>query len=90
MKVEEALRQEIEKWVRKIGEDLENIETYGTKGKEFLTNIKAYVSDSAHFLEKGDPVRSFEAIIWAWAWLEIGRDLEYLAQEFIDIKKLGK
>jgi len=90
MGVNEQLREEIEKWTIKIGEELENIEGYGTKGKEFLTNIKAYVSDSAHFLEEDDPVRSFEAIIWAWAWLEIGRDLEYLAQEFIDIKKLRK
>jgi hypothetical protein len=90
MGVREELRGEIEKWSKKIGEELENVEVYGTKGREFLTNIKAYVSDSAHFLEEGDLVRSFEAIIWAWAWLEIGKDMEFIAQEFIDIKKLRK
>ncbi len=90
MGVGTELREEIEKWTLKIREELENMEAYGTKGKEFLNNIEAYVSDSAHFLEKEDLVRSFEAIIWAWAWLEIGKDLEYLAQEFVDIKKLRK
>ncbi len=90
MKVEEVLGQEIEKWTKKMEEELENIETYGTKGKEFLTNIRAYVSDSAHFLKNGDLVRSFEAIIWAWSWLEIGKELEFLAQEFVNIKKLRK
>jgi len=90
MNTNESLQQEIEKWTKKIGEQLDNIETYGTKGREFLTNIKAYVSDSAHFLQKGDLVHSFEAIIWAWAWLEIGEELEFLSQEFVDIKKLRK
>ncbi len=90
MGVEENLLGEIDKWTKKIGEELERIETYGSKGKKMLTNIKAYVSDSSHFLEIGDPVRSFEAIIWAWAWLEIGKDLEFLGHEFVDIKKLGK
>lgn len=90
METEESLRMEIDKWTGKIGEELENIEAYGSRGREFLKNIKAYVSDSKHFLEKRDLVRSFEAIIWAWAWLEIGKRQEYLAQEFVDIKKLRK
>ncbi|UCD03351.1 MAG: DUF357 domain-containing protein [Candidatus Aenigmatarchaeota archaeon] len=90
MKTEDTLRNEIEKWTKKIGEELENIEVYGAKGREFLANIKAYVSDSAHFLEKNDLVRSFEAIVWAWAWLEIGKQLEFMAQEFVDIKRLRK
>ena len=90
MGTDEVLRQEIEKWTKKLEDELERIETYGSRGKHFLTNIKAYFSDSAHFLENGDLVRSFEAIIWAWAWLEIGKNLEYLAQEFVDIKKLRK
>ena len=54
-----------------------------------LANINAYVKDSAHFAEQGDLVRSFEAIVWAWAWLEIGTDLKFLAREYLDIKQLG-
>jgi hypothetical protein len=90
MGVREQLRKETDKWTRKIAEELENIEVYGPKGKGILANIKAYVSDSAHFLQEGDLIRSFEAIIWAWAWLEIGKDLEFLGQEFVNIKKLRK
>ncbi|MCD6495665.1 MAG: DUF357 domain-containing protein [Candidatus Aenigmarchaeota archaeon] len=88
MKTDDILKEEIEKWSKKIGTELENIESYGTKGREFLDNIKAYVSDSAHFLQNGDLVRSFEAIIWAWAWLEIGKDLEFLKTEYVDIKQI--
>ena len=90
MRTTETLRREIDKWTRKIKSELENIEAYGTKGKDFLKNIKAYVSDSAHFLENGDLVRSFEAIIWAWAWLEIGMNLDYLKNEYVDLKRLKR
>jgi len=86
MDTEERLLEETEKWTEKINRELENVEIYGTKGDEFLRNIKAYVSDSAHFLKQGDLVRSFEAIIWAWAWLEIGKQLDFLRKEFISIK----
>ncbi len=43
--------------------------------RRFLDNIKAYISDSRYFMEKGDFVRAFECVIWAWAWLEIGLDV---------------
>jgi len=39
--------------------------------KEALKNIDAYLSDSKYFLEKNDLIRAFEAVIWAWAWMEI-------------------
>ena len=87
METEERLLAEIKKWTKKIETEIENMETYGTKGNEFLKNIKAYVSDSGHFLENGDMVRSFEAIVWAWAWLEIGKELDYLRNEYVSVKK---
>ena len=71
MNAEEHLRNETEKWAGKIAEARKN--AVAAEGKEhFLRNIDAYISDSAHFMEKGDLIRSFEAIVWAWAWLEIG------------------
>ncbi len=76
--VENKIEQEIKKWSGKIGKKLENVGPAAPKGNEFLRNINAYVSDSAHFHDKGDLVRSFEAIIWAWAWLEIGMELGLL------------
>jgi hypothetical protein len=90
MGVEEKLKEEITKWTNKIGAELENLESYGTKGKEMLNNITAYVQDSRHFREKGDLVRSFEAIVWAWAWLEIGKDLEFLSKEYVDIRSIRR
>lgn len=78
--VEKSLRHEIEKWSGKIRRRLEKTGAANAKGGEFLKNINAYVSDSAHFHDKGDLVRSFEAIIWAWAWLEIGTELGMLKE----------
>ncbi len=75
---DKRLRLEIEKWSGRIAKELKGTGASGEKGREFMTNIKAYVSDSGHFLSAGDMVRSFEAIIWAWSWLEIGKDLGLL------------
>ena len=75
---ETVLRKEIDKWTLKIKKELRKVRAKNPKGEEFLANINAYVSDSGHFLAKGDPVRSFESIIWAWSWLEIGREIGLL------------
>lgn len=65
------LRAETEKWLVRADERLSRC-----RGDErFLGNISAYISDSKYFLEKGDLIRAFEAVIWAWAWLEIGEEL---------------
>ncbi|RLJ00723.1 MAG: DUF357 domain-containing protein [Candidatus Aenigmatarchaeota archaeon] len=76
METKEALKTETEKWLSKIEE--KNIIAKTEKGEEFKKNIEAYISDSKHFTEKGDCVRAFEAIIWAWAFLEISEDLKLL------------
>ena len=79
MNTEEQLKKEIKKWMNKLQESLDSTKALGQKGVEFLTNIKAYQSDSLHFYEKKDYVRSFEALIWAWAYIEIGKDVGLLA-----------
>ncbi|RLI96601.1 MAG: DUF357 domain-containing protein [Candidatus Aenigmatarchaeota archaeon] len=75
---EEQLKKETKKWLEKIEKKLSGVRSHDEKGDYFLKNINAYVSDSKHFLEKGDLVRAFEAVIWAWAWLEIGLELDKL------------
>ncbi len=71
MSVEEELRKETVKWLEKIEGKIE-----GVKGSErFMRNIKAYIIDSKYFLDKGDLVRAFECVVWAWAWLEIGLEI---------------
>jgi len=77
--VKEQLEKEIKKWTRKLGETVDGTRALDRKGFDFLTNIKAYQSDSLHFYQKGDLVRCFEALIWAWAYCEIGRETGILS-----------
>jgi hypothetical protein len=48
--------------------------------EHFLENVSAYIRDCQYFLEKDDLIRAFEAVIWAWAWMEIGLDKGFLRQ----------
>lgn len=77
MSLEENLEEETRKWLVKA-EDM----FAAVSGEEhFLENISAYIRDSHYFLEKGDQIRAFEAVIWAWAWMEIGLERKILVQE---------
>lgn len=67
--------EEIEKWLDKIEPLVEKIKINDKKGEEMLTNMKAYISDCKHFMEKGELVLSFEAVVWAWAILENCKEL---------------
>ena len=69
---------EIEKWLKRIKEELKEVKATNKKGKEFLDNINAYVFDCEHFLKNGDYVLSFESITWAWSYWTIGKDLKLL------------
>jgi hypothetical protein len=69
------IKDEIVKMTKKIEPLLDKIEVKGDKGEEMLTNMKAYVSDSKHFLGNKNYLKSFEAIVWAWAILEICEEL---------------
>ena len=71
MDVGEDLKHETEKWLKKAKEKRKDF----PDGKH-TKNIDAYISDSQHFMKKGDLVRAFEAVIWAWAWMEILEELE--------------
>ena len=76
MSLEVNLAAETRKWLVKA-EDLFS----DVCGEEhFLENISAYIRDSHYFLEKGDLIRAFEAVIWAWAWMEIGLEREILVK----------
>lgn len=81
MMIEEKLKEEIKKWTKKLEQSLNNTKAMSERGIEFLTNIKAYQSDSLHFYNKGDLIRTYEALIWAWAYLEIGRQIGVLSQK---------
>jgi len=68
--------KDIEKWTMQIENIYKEIEVNDSKAEEMLSNMKAYVEDSKYFLEKGDLVRSFEAVVWAMAIFETCRQLE--------------
>ncbi len=70
MNTDEKLKKETEKWKERL-EDIK-IEPLDKDGRAFVKNINAYIKDTDYFMEKKDYIRAFEAIIWAWAWLEIG------------------
>lgn len=72
-------RAEIEKWLDKMENMMDRIEAADDKSKEVLQNMKAYAQDSRYFLDKQDFVRSFEAIIWAFAIFETCKELNVFA-----------
>lgn len=78
MMLETELREEIEKWTKKIGKEVVEVRLKDEKKGDLIENIQAYIKDSGHFLKKGDLIRSFEALIWAWSWIEILKELEIL------------
>jgi len=77
----EKMREEILKMIKKVEPLLEKIEIVDDRGESMLNNMKAYISDSKHFLKAGDLIKSFEAIVWAWAILEICEELEIFKVE---------
>lgn len=68
------LRSETLKWLERA----ENLFSMVLGNEHFIDNISAYISDSKYFLEKGDLIRAFEAVVWAWAWMEIGIEIGML------------
>jgi len=78
MSTEKQLISETEKWLIKAEKEFEKIKPKGKKGEEFAKNISAYLSDTKYFSKKKDYVRAFEAVIWAWAWIEIGKEVGVL------------
>lgn len=73
----EELRLETLKWLDRAEEQLLRI---SPDEGGIRQNISAYLSDSRYFLEKGDLIRAFEAVIWAWAWMEIGQEVGILEE----------
>ena len=76
--MEDELTEEIKKWTTKLDDALSTAKARKDRGDKMLSNIRAYRKDSGHFLECGDLIRSFECLIWAWALLEVGKELGYL------------
>ena len=74
--LEEDLRAETLKWLKKAEELFSRV----TGEEQFLENVSAYLQDSRYFLNDGDLIRAFEAVVWAWAWMEIGLEMKRLQE----------
>jgi hypothetical protein len=77
MSLKDELESEIKKWTGKLDSALKSVRATDERGEKLLANIKAYREDSGHFA-RSDLVKSFECLVWAWALLEIGKDLGHL------------
>lgn len=78
MSLEDELNEEIKKWTAKLDDAFSAAKARDNHGERMVSNIRAYRKDSRHFLERGDLIRSFECLIWAWALLEVGKELGHL------------
>jgi len=78
MDVSEQLQSETRKWFERIKVERPKVELIDKNKADFLQNIDAYVADAEHFISKKDFVRAFEAVVWAWSWLEIGKRIGIL------------
>ncbi len=79
--MEVKLRKEIEKWTAKIIDERKRIVLADDNRKDFIENVDAYISDSAYFLKEGKLIESFEALIWSWAYITIGKDMGILKEK---------
>ncbi|MBI4020528.1 MAG: DUF357 domain-containing protein [Candidatus Aenigmarchaeota archaeon] len=69
--METDLERETAKQLEKLEDEVSHIEAPSDKKvKNEIINIKAYISDCRHFLENGDLMRAFEAIVFAWGIYE--------------------
>ncbi len=78
MEIEKELIDETEEMLAKIKKKIVGIRFKSgkeAKGKEMMRNIEAYISDTEHFLSSKKRVKAFEAVVWAWAWIEILEEL---------------
>lgn len=69
------IKDEIVKMLEKIEPLVDKIEVKDKKGEEMLGNMKAYISDSKHFLGEENYLKSFEAIVFAYGILETCEEL---------------
>ncbi len=74
MELEKTLRKETDKWLAKLEDAYSGFSPTGklpvSDLKPIQENIEAYIKDARFFIEKGDLVRAFEAVIYAWGLLE--------------------
>ncbi len=70
MTTEIVLEKETEKWLRVLEERYNKAQILDKTANNEMENVKAYLSDSKHFLSKKDFVKAFEAVMYAYGIYE--------------------
>ena len=70
-------KEEIEGWMFKLQEKLNHLKS-NKQNENFIKNIHAYVKDCKYWIEKGDYVKAWEVISFAWGLYEAGIDLNFI------------
>ena len=79
--IEFELENETKKWLEKIKERRQKVKVIYDVKADMVKNIDAYVSDSQMFLKERRFIHAFEAVIWAWAWIDILEELKIISSE---------
>ena len=77
---ETVLLKETQKMLEKLEAEMRHI-SYDSGNKDLkneIENIRAYMSDCTHFMEKNDLVKAFEAIVFAWGIYETLLSMHHL------------
>lgn len=80
-KIDKLTKEKIDKYYDITKKALEIVKRSINKKKEdeaqeIIQMVTCYLSDSLHFLEKGDLINSFGAIYYAHGWLDCGARLK--------------
>ena len=78
MELEENLRNETEKWLKKINDEAQHISLKDKSRDYMVTNIHAYIKDAEIFLKENKLIMAFEAVLWAWAIYETMKELDII------------
>jgi len=75
------LLEETKKWLSRIETEKYIVNNESEEVKNVLKNLKAYIDDCKYFLEQGDMIRAFEAIVYAWGIYETLLHLKIISRK---------
>lgn len=73
--LEKLSEKEIDR-MKQVMEAIELKDEKDEKSRHLLKLAESYFTDSQHFLNKGDLVRAFEAVVISWAYVDAGLNLD--------------
>ncbi len=80
---DQKLVEETNKWLAKLEGEMKNArasEKYKKPAEEIMENIRAYISDCRHFLEKKDFLNAYEAVVYAWGMYEVASRMKIIVK----------